>query len=149
MRAFKILDILVVIIIVLVALFAIYILWPLLVAIIIMAIGYFIYRWYTKRKRQHSNNDKGKIWVNGRMNLDQKRFYLPMLIKVFLKILQTSSYCDMDSHYFELFRTLQKSLKANSMETNIGMPQSLIRRSLLSPYIIFKFQYIILCCREY
>jgi hypothetical protein len=51
MRAFKALDILVVIIIVLVALFAIYILWPLLAAIIIMAIGYFIYRWYTKRKR--------------------------------------------------------------------------------------------------
>ena len=51
MRALKTLDILIVIIIVLVAILAIYILWPLLVGIIIMAIGYFIYRWYTKKKR--------------------------------------------------------------------------------------------------
>lgn len=39
-------------------------------------------------------------------DLDQKRFYLPMLNKVFSKILQTSSYRDMDSHFFELSRTL-------------------------------------------
>ena len=50
-RAFKVLDILVIVIVVLVAVVAIYLLWPLFVAIMFMAVGYFIYRWYMKRKR--------------------------------------------------------------------------------------------------
>jgi predicted PurR-regulated permease PerM len=51
-RAFKVLDILVIIVLILVAVIAIYFLWPLLVAIIIMAVGYFIYRWYMKKRRR-------------------------------------------------------------------------------------------------
>jgi predicted PurR-regulated permease PerM len=50
-RALKILDILVIIILVLIAAALIYIFWPLIVAIIIMAVGYFTYRWYMRRKR--------------------------------------------------------------------------------------------------
>ncbi|MGB7679305.1 MAG: hypothetical protein WBL49_10895, partial [Nitrososphaeraceae archaeon] len=51
-RAFRVLDILVIIVLILVAVIAIYFLWPLLVAIIIMAVGYFIYRWYMKKRRR-------------------------------------------------------------------------------------------------
>jgi hypothetical protein len=50
-RALRVLDILVIVIIVITAAALIYIFWPLIVAIIIMAAGYFIYRWYMKRKR--------------------------------------------------------------------------------------------------
>ena len=50
-RALRELDILVIVIIVIIAAALIYIFWPLVVAIIIMAAGYFIYRWYMKRKR--------------------------------------------------------------------------------------------------
>jgi hypothetical protein len=50
-RALKVLDILVIVIIVIIAAALIYIFWPLIVVIIIMAAGYFIYRWYMKRKR--------------------------------------------------------------------------------------------------
>ena len=54
-RALRVLDILVIVIIVIIAAALIYIFWPLIVAIIIMAAGYFTYRWYMKRKRW--NND--------------------------------------------------------------------------------------------
>jgi hypothetical protein len=50
-RALRALDILVIVIIVIIAAAIIYIFWPLIVAIIIMAAGYFMYRWYMKRKR--------------------------------------------------------------------------------------------------
>jgi uncharacterized protein YqgC (DUF456 family) len=50
-RALRVLDILVIIILVLIAAALIYIFWPLIVAIIIMAVGYFIYRWYMRKKR--------------------------------------------------------------------------------------------------
>lgn len=50
-RALRVLDILVIVIIVIIAAALIYIFWPLIVAIIIMAAGYFGYRWYMKRKR--------------------------------------------------------------------------------------------------
>jgi uncharacterized protein YqgC (DUF456 family) len=50
-RALRVLDILVIIILVLIAAAFVYIFWPLIMAVIIMAIGYFTYRWYMKRKR--------------------------------------------------------------------------------------------------
>lgn len=50
-RALRVLDILVIVIIVITAAALIYVFWPLIVAIMIMAAGYFIYRWYMKRKR--------------------------------------------------------------------------------------------------
>jgi hypothetical protein len=50
-RALRVLDILVIVIIVIIAAALIYIFWPLIVAIITMTAGYFIYRWYMKRKR--------------------------------------------------------------------------------------------------
>ena len=50
-RALRVLDILVIVIIVVIAAALIYIFWPLIVAIVIMAAGYFIYRWYMNRKR--------------------------------------------------------------------------------------------------
>ena len=50
-RALRVLDILVIVIIVIIAAALIYIFWPLIVAIIIMAAGYFIYRLYMQRKR--------------------------------------------------------------------------------------------------
>ena len=55
MRALRVLDILVIVIIVITAAALIYIFWPLIVAIMIMAAGYFIYRWYMKRKRWNSD----------------------------------------------------------------------------------------------
>jgi uncharacterized protein YqgC (DUF456 family) len=51
MRAIRPLDILVIVILILIAVAFVYIFWPLIIAIIIMAIGYFTYRWYVKRKR--------------------------------------------------------------------------------------------------
>jgi uncharacterized protein YqgC (DUF456 family) len=51
MRAIRPLDILVIVILVLIAVAFVYIFWPLIIAIVIMAIGYFTYRWYVKRKR--------------------------------------------------------------------------------------------------
>jgi uncharacterized protein YqgC (DUF456 family) len=51
MKAIRPLDILVIVILVLIAVAFVYIFWPLIIAIIIMAIGYFTYRWYVKRKR--------------------------------------------------------------------------------------------------
>jgi hypothetical protein len=50
-RALRVLDILVIVIIVVIAAALIYIFWPLIVAIVIMASGYFIYRWYMNRGR--------------------------------------------------------------------------------------------------
>ena len=50
-KALRALDILVILIVVLIAAALIYIFWPLIVAIIIMAVGYFTYRWYMRRKR--------------------------------------------------------------------------------------------------
>ncbi len=50
-RALRVLDILVIVIIFITAAALIYIFWPIIVAIIIMAAGYFLYRWYMKRKR--------------------------------------------------------------------------------------------------
>jgi uncharacterized protein YqgC (DUF456 family) len=50
-RALRVLDILVIVILVLIAAALVYIFWPLIIALIIMAIGYFTYRWYMKRKR--------------------------------------------------------------------------------------------------
>ena len=47
----RVLDILVIVILVLIAAALVYIFWPLIIALIIMAIGYFTYRWYMKRKR--------------------------------------------------------------------------------------------------
>ena len=54
-RALRVLDILIIVIIVITAAALIYIFWPLIIAIIIMAVGYFIYRWYMKRKRLNSD----------------------------------------------------------------------------------------------
>ena len=51
MRAIWVLDILVIVILVLIAAALIYVFWPFIIAVIIMAIGYFIYRWYIRRKR--------------------------------------------------------------------------------------------------
>ena len=51
MRAIRVLDILVIVILVLIAAALIYVFWPLIVAIVIMAVGYFTYRWYIKVKR--------------------------------------------------------------------------------------------------
>jgi predicted PurR-regulated permease PerM len=50
-ESIKGLDILVIVMLVLIAAALFYIFWQLIVAIIIMAVGYFIYRWYVKRKR--------------------------------------------------------------------------------------------------
>ena len=50
-RALGVLEILVIVILVIIAAALSYIFWPLIVAIIIMAVGYFTYRWYVKRKR--------------------------------------------------------------------------------------------------
>ena len=50
-RALRVLDILVIVILVLIAAALVYIFWPLIIALIIMTIGYFIYRWDMKRKR--------------------------------------------------------------------------------------------------
>lgn len=50
-KALKVLDIVVIVILVVIAAALIYLFWPLIIAIIIMAVGYFIYRWYMKRKR--------------------------------------------------------------------------------------------------
>jgi uncharacterized protein YqgC (DUF456 family) len=49
-RALRVLDILVIVILVIIAAAFVYIFWPLIVAVIIMAVGYFTYRWYMKRK---------------------------------------------------------------------------------------------------
>jgi hypothetical protein len=49
-RALNTSDILVIVILVVVAALVIYLFWPLIVAIVIMAVGYLIYRWYMKRK---------------------------------------------------------------------------------------------------
>ena len=49
-KALRVLDILVIVILVLIAAALIYIFWQLIVAIIIMAVGYFTYRWYVKRR---------------------------------------------------------------------------------------------------
>ena len=51
MRAIRVLDILVIVILVLIAVASVYVFWPLILAVIIMAVGYFTYRWYMKRKR--------------------------------------------------------------------------------------------------
>jgi hypothetical protein len=50
-KALRALDILVILIVVLIAAALIYVFWPLIVAIIVMAVGYFTYRWYMRRKR--------------------------------------------------------------------------------------------------
>jgi hypothetical protein len=50
MRALNAFDIVVILILVVVAALVIYLLWPLIIAIVIIAVGYFIYRWYMKRK---------------------------------------------------------------------------------------------------
>jgi predicted PurR-regulated permease PerM len=49
--AIRVLDILVIVILILIAAALVYVFWPLILAVIIMAIGYFTYRWYTKRKQ--------------------------------------------------------------------------------------------------
>jgi predicted membrane protein len=51
MRAIRVLDILVIVLLVLIAAALIFVFWPLIVAVIIMAVGYFTYRWYMKKKR--------------------------------------------------------------------------------------------------
>lgn len=51
MRAIRILDILVIVILILIAAALVYVFWPLILAVIIMAVGYFTYRRYMKRKR--------------------------------------------------------------------------------------------------
>lgn len=50
-KALRALDILVIVIVVLIAAALIYVFWPLFVAVVIMAVGYFAYRWYMRRKR--------------------------------------------------------------------------------------------------
>jgi uncharacterized protein YqgC (DUF456 family) len=50
-KALRALDILVILIVVLIAAALICVFWPLIVAIIVMAVGYFTYRWYMRRKR--------------------------------------------------------------------------------------------------
>ncbi|MDQ4056672.1 MAG: hypothetical protein M3156_04555 [Thermoproteota archaeon] len=54
-RSLRVLEILIIVIIVITAAALIYIFWPLIVAIIIMAVGYFIYRWHMKQKRRNSD----------------------------------------------------------------------------------------------
>lgn len=49
-RALNIMDIIVIAVLVIIAALIIYLLRPLIIAIVIIAAGYFIYRWYTKRK---------------------------------------------------------------------------------------------------
>lgn len=50
-RVLRVLDVLVIVILVIIAAALIYVFWPLIIAIIIMAVGYFMYRLYMKRKR--------------------------------------------------------------------------------------------------
>ena len=49
-RPLRMLDWVVIAVLVIVAAILIYVLWPLVVAIAIIAAGYFIYRWYTGRR---------------------------------------------------------------------------------------------------
>jgi hypothetical protein len=49
-RTLRMLDWVVIAVLVIVAAVLIYVLWPLVVAIAIIAAGYFIYRWYTGRR---------------------------------------------------------------------------------------------------
>ena len=49
-RPLRMLDWVVIAALVIVAAILIYVLWPLVVAIAIIAAGYFIYRWYTGRR---------------------------------------------------------------------------------------------------
>jgi hypothetical protein len=49
-RPLRTLDWVVIAILVIVAAIVIYLLWPLIIAIAIIAAGYFIYRWYTGRR---------------------------------------------------------------------------------------------------
>ncbi|HYY65691.1 MAG TPA: hypothetical protein VE622_01480 [Nitrososphaeraceae archaeon] len=49
-RALNALDIVIIAILIVLVAIVIYLLRPLIIAIVIIAAGYFIYRWYTKRK---------------------------------------------------------------------------------------------------
>ena len=49
-RTLNIIDIIVIAVLVIIAALIIYLLRPLIIAIVIIAAGYLIYRWYTKRK---------------------------------------------------------------------------------------------------
>lgn len=49
-RTLNIIDIIIIAVLVIIAALIIYLLRPLIIAIVIIAAGYFIYRWYTKRK---------------------------------------------------------------------------------------------------
>jgi Flp pilus assembly protein TadB len=49
-KPFSIADLFVIVVLVIIAAIVIYLLRPLIIAIIIIAVGYFIYRWYTKRE---------------------------------------------------------------------------------------------------
>ena len=49
-RPLNILDIIVIVVLIIVAAIVIYLLWPLIVVLVIIGVGYFIYRWYKRRK---------------------------------------------------------------------------------------------------
>jgi uncharacterized protein HemY len=49
-RSLSLFDIIIIAILIIIAALVIYFLRPLVIAIAIIAAGYFIYRWYTKRK---------------------------------------------------------------------------------------------------
>jgi hypothetical protein len=49
-RPLRMLDWVIIAVLVIVAAILIYVLWPLVIAIAIIAAGYFIYRWYTGRR---------------------------------------------------------------------------------------------------
>jgi uncharacterized protein HemY len=49
-RSLSVFDIIIIAVLIIIAALVIYLLLPLVIAIAIIAAGYFIYRWYTKRK---------------------------------------------------------------------------------------------------
>jgi hypothetical protein len=49
-RSLSVFDIIIIAVLIIIAALVIYFLRPLVIAIAIIAAGYFIYRWYTKRK---------------------------------------------------------------------------------------------------
>ena len=49
-RSLSVFDIIIIAVLIIIAALLIYFLQPLVIAIAIIAAGYFIYRWYTKRK---------------------------------------------------------------------------------------------------
>ena len=53
-RRLNILDIIVIVVLIIVAAIVIYLLRPLIVVLVIIGVGYFIYRWYKRRKARRA-----------------------------------------------------------------------------------------------